>query len=853
MAERRCDKVMSATDSDNVMEERREKMVSPSGGEPTLRTAHFLIPSVRATDGPVFDLPPNAFSSSLSESNFFESSTKSALKLNFPGWRNPQKDWKTWVDHMCSLHQSLWKKAGIFDAVMNSTYRVIRNDDLILSFGERWCPETSTFVFPWGEATLTLEDVMILGGYAVAGEPVFSYLDTEELAVIEKKLIFARTELIRTKSKKASQSLWLVKFMDSGSEIEHEAFLTFWLSRFVFPTKSQSDNIERHLMPIAVHLARGTKIALAPAVLADLYTNLGELKGALVDSKRLHNCNKQGKISELSISAPFQLVQIWVWERFPKLQPKPIALGQGQPRFAVWDELRMDDIGDVRLAIDGADKHFHWRPYAMGFNSLLPCTIYKEREQRVLVDSDMDEDLEVLVRCLRVSEVAGIDPDCIVQYLPHRVAMQFGIDQDLPGHVGRANSNQSIAWENYTRTIRDEWVYIPSRLFDADVTTRYRDWWKKSMSTHCGGTKAFVTGVNSKNDAQTSSSLPRKCNMVRESGSEPKNARANQVRHTNSGKGVLLNSAEQKSNNNASVTPGFLAKPNTVGTKDSEDKDVQAKRMRKVTGGEGVKLTASEYKTAILNRMTPKSSGKEVLEISEAKKSHNDALVPPIFPPKCNTMGTRDDLEDKEGQRPVKRLRGQSDRKDKNGVNKLTGSAYKRLFASQVSCKSLGTRMLPTSARKKLDNAALLDKAQKDSQLEIPISSIEETITVQNKQPLENKLDNEKEKGSSKTLLGHQTESRPGVNSMGRFIDRGSSHKFAGTENQPLCTLPLNPKLPISAKGTNGAEAVSHKTFSIHRGNVESCSVRAFEDPAMKLKARIRFLRRIIVGYKGGQ
>jgi hypothetical protein len=80
---------------------------------------------------------------------------------------------------------------------------------------------------------------------------------------------------------------------------------------------------------------------------------------------------------------------------------------------------------------------------------------------------------------LRASELVGFDS--IEQYLPHRVAMQFGMDQDVPGCVPRFNKTKSIAWENYCRPISDKKLYFPPRLCEADVTARYAKWWKKSV------------------------------------------------------------------------------------------------------------------------------------------------------------------------------------------------------------------------------------------------------------------------------------------------------------------------------------------------------------------------------------
>jgi hypothetical protein len=83
------------------------------------------------------------------------------------------------------------------------------------------------------------------------------------------------------------------------------------------------------------------------------------------------------------------------------------------------------------------------------------------------------------VICLRVSELVGIDS--IEQYLPHRLAMQFGMDQDVPGFVARFNKTKVIAWKNYCTLISDKNLYFPSRFFEADASMCYAKWWEQSV------------------------------------------------------------------------------------------------------------------------------------------------------------------------------------------------------------------------------------------------------------------------------------------------------------------------------------------------------------------------------------
>lgn len=73
--------------------------------------------------------------------------------------------------------------------------------------------------------------------------------------------------------------------------------------------------------------------------------------------------------------------------------------------------------------------------------------------------------------CLKVSELVGLGT--VEQYLPHRVAMQFGLDQDLPCSVARPNQNSNRAWKHYIKKIENVKLYLPCRLFEADVSIKY--------------------------------------------------------------------------------------------------------------------------------------------------------------------------------------------------------------------------------------------------------------------------------------------------------------------------------------------------------------------------------------------
>ncbi|CAI8596556.1 unnamed protein product [Vicia faba] len=462
---------------DNIMETRECFMLSPAAHcEPTLRTAHFLKPTAN----------------SIHELNFHPSSSSSlfdpkecSFKINFNGWRYPRTKWVRWLDQLKPMYESLWKNAGIFGPIMSTKSHIMKNQDLVYGVVEKWCSETNTFVFPFGEATITLEDVVVLGGYSLFGDPVFTPLEDQDMKEVEKKLMLARQE--RSKKGMTSTSVWMDAFIDKSSEIEHEAFLVTWLSIFVFPHKYNV--VKSCLFPIAVLLARGNPIALAPSVLASLYKDLTLFKETIVGFKKCWvGGDRFPMVWEVSLQSPFYLVQVWVWERFQNLQPQPKLINKGDHVLLRWNMVKALQIENVRLALESAIDDFMWRPY---FRYADNCGMfYPNDEISVPFKKHLDKQMLSFVLCLRVSELVGIE--CIEQYLPHRVAMQFGMDQDVPGYVSRFNETKELAWKNYTRPLSDTSLYFPSKFFEADVTTRYTKWWAKSVLGPQGSVKNVV-------------------------------------------------------------------------------------------------------------------------------------------------------------------------------------------------------------------------------------------------------------------------------------------------------------------------------------------------------------------------
>ncbi|KAL6129423.1 hypothetical protein ACLB2K_072773 [Fragaria x ananassa] len=430
----------------SLIEETEALMVAPNGGDPFQKNAHFLKPIVPSS----IDKPPFKLSHCFTS---LPSHFDPRLKLEFHGWPHPHKHWTAWVAQMTTTHQHTWKQAGIYEAILNSTYDIKRMNSLVFGFGEKWCCETNTFMFPWGEATITLEDVMVLGGYSVLGDSVLKPLENPEKELEEK--LEREKEIYSTGSRKATTSLWL---------------------------------------------NRGTRIALAPAVLASIYRDLSLLKKAIVESNELNATTNDDHVLKLNLKSPFQLVQVWGWERFLDIRPKPNVIRYAEPRMAEWDKVKGPNVENLSTVLDSAGEGFLWRPYAIAVENWKLPKYYADKEERVLVGPGLDDELLSFAVCLQVIQLVGLGTKQL--YLPHRVAKQFGYDQDLPCSVGQLSHSSE-----------NKKLYIPSRLSEANASARYLKWWKASVMVEHESSppkkKAKKTAVGSKKmDKITDATLP---------------------------------------------------------------------------------------------------------------------------------------------------------------------------------------------------------------------------------------------------------------------------------------------------------------------------------------------------------
>nr|GFC15343.1 hypothetical protein [Tanacetum cinerariifolium] len=211
---------------------------------------------------------------------------------------------------------------------------------------------------------------------------------------------------------------------------------------------------------LAIRLARGQKLALAPVVLATLYRDLHLLQNTILDLQ-------QGKSERvlLQVFSPMYYMQVWVLERFPLVRPYVVGnVRDDETRLARWANPvnKITDYATLEWGTCG--KQFVWRPYVKDTDHFIAHTIYKEDATNEKNDNDK---LESFARCVRVSKLVGLDIS--QQYCPHQVSGQFGYNQDIPTEDLNLESNEDY-W--------DEYIYLPRRQYEDYVTVRYKEWWK---------------------------------------------------------------------------------------------------------------------------------------------------------------------------------------------------------------------------------------------------------------------------------------------------------------------------------------------------------------------------------------
>ncbi|KAH0753625.1 hypothetical protein KY290_023895 [Solanum tuberosum] len=236
-----------------------------------------------------------------------------------PGWqeKNTWKSWPTategwirWVDRMEKVKGDTWRTADIYDTIQLSKVNIPCDPDLLYAALCFWSTSGNAFHFNFGMMSPTVFDISALTGIRPHGEAISSVLD------------------IQSPKREKSKKIYYEKFIkvntqrEDVTEEEHLVFLNMWLCKFVFCIGSSM--VAKEYNNLAIALASGRKVALAPFILSHLY----------------RGCRSLVTRGFAPAGGPFWILQLWLQSYFPQYRPFPydtqncmtlgIALAQGK-------------------------------------------------------------------------------------------------------------------------------------------------------------------------------------------------------------------------------------------------------------------------------------------------------------------------------------------------------------------------------------------------------------------------------------------------------------------------------------------------------------------------------------------
>ncbi|CAL5328053.1 unnamed protein product [Camellia sinensis] len=209
-------------------------------------------------------------------------------------WPIPNENWTNWVDRVADAKGDLWKEIGIYDAIMLSKIRIEIDKHLFFNALFFWSVPTNSFHLHCGMMSPTILDIAALTGLHLHGEEVSAVFSTAK----------SPCSISYSKTMTAYDKFIDLSIDPNGvTEDEHVRFLVMWLNKFLFCNASHK--ITKDYTGLAISLAAGRKLALAPLVLSHLYRVLAEF------------LNRKF----LNTDGPFWLLHLWLQAYFPEIGP----------------------------------------------------------------------------------------------------------------------------------------------------------------------------------------------------------------------------------------------------------------------------------------------------------------------------------------------------------------------------------------------------------------------------------------------------------------------------------------------------------------------------------------------------
>lgn len=368
-------------------------------------------------------------------------------------WPNVSRSWIDWVDRVEKEKREVWKSAGIYDAIQLSKHDIQMDKNLLYAALCYWSISTNSFHFRFGMMGPTVLDIVALTGLRPHGDDVSVPLRTTKLASD-----FPRYQ-------KMKECSTYCKFLDMSmgavpvTEEEHISFLVMWLCKYFFCNSSiiMFDQYTK----LALALAKGRKLALAPLVMSNLYHGCRDIVTGKFDYAR----------------GPFWILQLWLQAYFPEHQPF-ISVDGNPPTYG-------------QALADGVLRPKTFNQYFLFFNKCSSRTASQFRpfSARKFGPEWFKRSLDPFFQKLNSPELKDIwasyliardIPYCIVpdesskckcgveHYSPNQFARQFGMTQAIPFHQ---TDNESM----FSQLVR-KFSFVPFNVNPSSIEF-FDSWW----------------------------------------------------------------------------------------------------------------------------------------------------------------------------------------------------------------------------------------------------------------------------------------------------------------------------------------------------------------------------------------
>jgi hypothetical protein len=201
-----------------------------------------------------------------------------------------------WLDRVEKEFGEFWKSHGIFDLIQISRIGPKYHTEMLVAALHFYENSTNTFHFECGMMTPTLFDVAAITGLRPIGETYDPTQTSNNISFIPRESTFQK---YITENRGVTDS--------EVSDIEHVAFLTLWLSHYIFC--SSSLQVAKKFIPMAIQIHEGQQFGLGKLILASLYESIGTACDSL---KKVHDG------STFLAAGPFWLLQLWLNATFEK-------------------------------------------------------------------------------------------------------------------------------------------------------------------------------------------------------------------------------------------------------------------------------------------------------------------------------------------------------------------------------------------------------------------------------------------------------------------------------------------------------------------------------------------------------